>query len=167
MHAIVNVSEFFSPAVSEFCKYWTERSAGRLVVPRGEVDVVEMPRPVLPYLILIELSRDSNDIRYRLVGTRLAQDYGLDFTGLHLSEFKPPNNLEEAISDTYRAIRDFAMPVIGHYGYPTRQGKLAMAEFAVFPISNNGIVDQCLAVEHLDVRSEYQPGELAPLTRRC
>jgi hypothetical protein len=166
MRAIVNVSEFLSPAVANLCKFWTERSAGRFVIPRGEIDVVELPRTVLPHLLLIDLSRDSRDIRYRLVGSRLANDYGLDFTGLRLSEFSPPNGLEEAISDTYRAIKDFAMPVVGHYGYPTRNGKLAVSEFAVFPLSNGGVLDQCLAIEHLDVQSEYFAGELAPLMRR-
>jgi hypothetical protein len=167
MRAIVNVSEFFSPAVAGFCKYWIERSGGRNVVPRGEIDVIDMPRAILPNLLLIDLSRDSNDIRYRLVGTRLVYDYGLDFTGMRLSEFEPPCKLEEAIADTYGNAKDLAMPTIGHYGYPTRDGKMVMSEFAVFPISNNDLIDQCIAIEHLDVRSEHLPGDLAPLKRRC
>ena len=163
MRAIVNVSEFLSPAVAALCKYWMERSAGRFVIPRGEIDVIEMPRAALPHLLVIDLMRESTDIRYRLVGTRLATDYGLDFTGLRLSEFTPPNGLEEAISETYRSVAEFKIPAAGHYVYPTTDGNLAMAEFAVFPVSNGGIVTQCLAVEHLDVRSEYFPGDLAPL----
>jgi hypothetical protein len=164
MRAIVNVSEFLSPAVAALCKYWLERSAGRLVVPRGEIDVVEMPRATVPYLLVIDLMQNSSDIRYRLVGTRLATDYGLDFTGLRLSEFTPPNKLEEVISETYRSVAELEMPAVGHYGYPTRDGNLAVSEFAVFPVSNGGIVNQCLAIEHLDVCSEYLPGDLAPLT---
>lgn len=165
MRAIVNVSEFVSPAVANLCKFWIERSAGRLVIPRGEVDIVDLPRTVLPHLLLIDLARDSRDIRYRLVGTRLANDYGLDFTGLRLTEFEPPRGLAEAISDTYGAVKDFALPAVGHYGYPTRNGKLAMSEFAVFPLSNGGVLDQCLAIEHLDVQSDYFAGELVPLKR--
>jgi len=164
MRAIVNVSEFLSPAVASLCKYWTERSAGRLVVPRGEIDVIQMPRSALPHLLLVDLTRDSTDIRYRLVGTRLARDYGLDFTGLCLSDFTPPNGLEDAIAETYRSVAEFQMPAVGHYGYPALDGNLVMSEFAVFPVSNDGIVNQCLAIEHLDVRSDYLPGDLAPLT---
>jgi hypothetical protein len=164
MRAIVNVSEFLSPAVASLCKYWMERSAGRLVVPRGEVDVVEMPRLVLPHLLVVDLTREPTDIRYRLVGTRLAKDYGLDFTGLRLSDFAPPNGLREVIAETYRSVVEFQMPAVGHYGYPAINGNLAMSEFAVFPVSNDGIVTQCLAIEHLDVLSEYLPGDLAPLT---
>src|SRR3954468_1989642 len=110
MRAIVNVSEFLSPAVASLCKYWMERSAGRLVVPREEIDVVEMPRPVLPHFSVVDLTRDSTDIRYRLVGTRLAKHYGLDFTGLRLSDFSPPNGLGEAIAETYRSVAEFHMP---------------------------------------------------------
>src|SRR3954470_14752504 len=98
MRAIVNVSEFLSPAVASLCKYWMER------------------------------------------------------------DFAPPNGLGEAIAETYRSVAEFHMPAVGHYGYPALDGNLVMSEFAVLPVSNDGIVNQCLAIDHLDVRSEYLPG---------
>ena len=51
--------------------------------------------------------------------------------------------------------------------YPNHHGRLVLSEFAVFPLSNNGLVDQCLAVEHLDVRAECFSGELVRLKRRA
>ena len=51
--------------------------------------------------------------------------------------------------------------------YPNHHGRLVLSEFAVFPLSNNGLVDQCLAVEHLDVRAECFSRELVRLKRRA
>ena len=167
MRAVVNVAEFFSPGVSGLCKYWIERSQGRAVIPRGEVDPLDMPKTALPYVLLIDLSREPIRISYRLVGTSLAAAYGLDFTGLELSSFEVPNGLEAAIVETYREVVRSETPAVGHYGYPNHHGRLVLSEFAVFPLSNGGLVDQCLAVEHLDVRAECFSGELVPLKRRA
>jgi hypothetical protein len=71
------------------------------------------------------------------------------------------------IADAYRAIKESRMPVVGHCGYPTQSGKLVMAEFALFPLSTDGVVTQCLAADHLDVRAECLTGDLAPLKRRA
>jgi hypothetical protein len=163
MKAFANVGEFFSPAVPQLCQYWNQRSGGEATLARSQIDPIDLPRQSLPFIMLVDIERDPFRVRYRVVGTRIAALFSLDFTNHYLDRIGMPGSYQEAAADLYRLVSDTGQPVIGHYGYPTTPGRLVLSEFAILPIRTNGIVDQCLAVEHLDARLESFPGEIEPM----
>jgi hypothetical protein len=60
---------------------------------------------------------------------------------------------------------DLGEPIVGHYGYPMRNGRQALSEFALLPLQSHGAVTQCLAVEHLGASGGVEPEDPISLRR--
>ena len=65
-------------AVWEFC---AARRRGRPMLSRADIDPVEMPRFVLPYLVLFDVFDEGARFRWRLSGTAVVDRFGRDATG--------------------------------------------------------------------------------------
>ena len=52
---------------------------------RAAIDPTEIPR-LLPYLVIAEIEASPLRVRYRLVGTRVVEDHGSDFTNRYLED---------------------------------------------------------------------------------
>lgn len=63
-------------------RYWRALRGARIAPTRADIDPVEIPRTVLPDLMLTEVVRDGGTrrYRYRLVGSRIADLAGWDPT---------------------------------------------------------------------------------------
>lgn len=61
--------------------YWLRLSAPHGVALRRDFDVTEMPRAVVPYLVLAEYLDGNGRVRYRLVGERMVERWGSNFKG--------------------------------------------------------------------------------------
>ena len=71
-------SSSFSSAHIELYRYWAARCGTRTMPARADLDPVAM-KPYLPHLMLFDVVGER--FRYRLVGTRVVQDFGRDVTG--------------------------------------------------------------------------------------
>lgn len=68
--------------------YWNGlRPAPDLLPGRQHFDPVDIPA-LLPYLWLLDVSRDPLRFRYRLSGTELVKAMGADFNGKYLDEIR-------------------------------------------------------------------------------
>jgi hypothetical protein len=61
--------------------HWNKKRGMRLMPARREIDPVELPARLLPFLFMVELSDDPPRWRYRLVGTEMVERVGVDLTG--------------------------------------------------------------------------------------
>jgi len=66
--------------------YWEQKRAGRTLPDRADIDPVEMPPRLLPYLFIVEYANISARWRYRLMGTEMVERLGADLTGRYLDE---------------------------------------------------------------------------------
>lgn len=124
--------------------YWREKGAGQ-VPARAQFDPVDV-RELLPNLMLLDVQGDPWRFRYRLVGTRVVQYTGFDFTGHYLDEmvFQGRDFIEECYGLVLRERR----PVFGHYAWLVRSRHFGRCEFAHFPLSEDGkTVDRCVSIE--------------------
>lgn len=160
MLAYANLGEYFSPAVPSICGYYLGEAGGRAALSRTEIVVIDMPKPALPFTMLVDIDRTSMRLKYRVVGTGIAKLFGLDFTHHFFDEIVLPGAYRQAAEELYRQVALTGRPAVGQYGYPTYSGKLVLSEFAILRIENDGVVTQCLAVEHLDPRSEAFPSDI-------
>ena len=64
--------------------YWRQIAAGRAMPTRKDLDPVDIPR-LLPHVMLVEVERPGR-FRYRLIGTAIAQEQGLNATGRYVGE---------------------------------------------------------------------------------
>src|SRR6266849_6825400 len=66
--------------------YWEQKRAGRSLPDRADIDPVEMPPRLLPYLFIVEYANIPARWRYRLMGTEMVERLGADLTGRYLDE---------------------------------------------------------------------------------
>ena len=104
-------------------------------------------KALMQNLVVAEVEQDPFRIRYRLVGTRVAQFTGLDFTGRYLDELIAQGSTS-AWQDQYAAACAGRHPVFGSITEPTTSGGTFTFEFGLFPVSVGGAtVAQFIAVE--------------------
>ncbi len=80
-----DISEISSPNIHRLYDYWTAKRGLHHVPYRRDIDPADL-KPLLPELTISEFETDPFRVRYRLVGTRVAEISGLDYTGLYLDQ---------------------------------------------------------------------------------
>lgn len=92
-----------SPRLRAFQAYWRGLAPEGAVAAYSAFDVIQLPRALLPFLILLDVIEDGRDFRYRVVGTGVVDAIGRDFTGETVSEYRhrhePP-----AVAEGYRRV---------------------------------------------------------------
>lgn len=69
--------------------YWREKRGGRLAPARGDIDPVDIA-PLLPRVMLVDVSSDPIDFRFRLAGTGLFKIHGAELTNKRALDLEPP-----------------------------------------------------------------------------
>lgn len=65
--------------------YWASKVVGGRMPSRASIDPVDIPR-LLPFVFLIDVERDPQRFRFRLIGTQICAWAGRDATGLYTDE---------------------------------------------------------------------------------
>lgn len=68
--------------------YWSRKRAGRLAPKRADIDPAEIA-PLLPRVILVDVSADPLDFRFRLAGTGLFRIHGAELTNKRALDLEP------------------------------------------------------------------------------
>jgi hypothetical protein len=64
----------------EIFDYWRRCASGRAMPSRSDLDPVAIPH-LLPGLSLLNVDPQTEEVRYRLAGTRVREIYGMEVTG--------------------------------------------------------------------------------------
>lgn len=70
-----------SGVLSALFDYWDGRRGQRALPMRADIDPVDMPKFILPHLILYDVIGQGQRFRYRLCGTEVASRFGKNPTG--------------------------------------------------------------------------------------
>ena len=133
-----------SQRIRKLNDYWQAKAKGK-VPSRSEIDPVDV-RELLPNLMMIDILGDPPRFRYRLVGTRVVQYTGFDFTGRCIDEmvFQGRDFMEQC----YRRMLAEKRPVFGHYAWLVRSRHFGQCEFGLFPLSDDGsTVNRAISIE--------------------
>lgn len=68
------------PAIRQLYVYWREAAADDRIPARSDLDVLRM-KPVLGSIVLFERMPPDGRYRYRLIGTKVVERDGFDWTG--------------------------------------------------------------------------------------
>lgn len=140
-------TEVLRPNIARLYTYWAGLADG--VTPeRSAVDPADL-KVLLPDLMLVEFELDPFRVRYRLTGTRVDQQTGLNLTGRYLDEFSYGDGrmAVERLVEGYRGCVETGMPHHGIYEWLTVSGYLRQIGFGLFPLLVDGVVRQCLSIE--------------------
>lgn len=130
--------------------YWDRLRRGRLMPARADIDPAEI-KPLLPMILITDVQHDPLRIRYRLVGTVVAERSRQEFTGRYLDELHFSSS--EDWLGLYHHILAQRRPVFGTSLMPLWENKQPTKpyEYAAFPLSSDGItVDGVLGIEDYD-----------------
>ncbi|MFN4163042.1 MAG: PAS domain-containing protein [Ferrovibrio sp.] len=132
------------PLLQTLYEYWLERRHGRVVPERRDIDPLDMPRRLLPHLLLVELEGPRPRIRYRLIGTAIGERYGEDFTGRYLDEVSGPH-YRDLLQDLYGRMRDHAKPVYVESLFRIAPEVTAKTCRLYLPLAQDGQITMALA----------------------
>jgi len=132
--------------VCELNNWWTSKKEASGLPDRRAFDPAEF-KALMPNLVIVEVEQEPFRVRYRLVGTRVAQFTGFDFTGRYLDELIALGSTSEW-QNQYAAASANRRPIFGSITEPTTSGGMFTFEFGLFPISTgSSAVGQFIAVE--------------------
>lgn len=133
--------------------YWRARKPGIALLPsRRDLDPVEMPRTLLPWLNLIEVHRIDGTTRYRhrLVGTGIVDMRDRDGTGFWFDELYDPARLQRVCRILDEIVQDGHPRVIEDNLANTGKAHRTMHSL-VLPLATDGQeVDMPMAVAYYD-----------------
>jgi len=139
-----DVSVVRSERIRRLNAYWLAKAKGK-VPSRSDIDPVDV-RELLPNLMMIDMLGDPVRFRYRLVGTRVVQYTGFDFTGRCLDEMVFQGR--DFIEQCYRRMLAEKRPIFGHYAWLVRSRHFGQCEFGLFPLSDDGVtVNRGISIE--------------------
>ena len=144
MASSFDVSIVHSQRIRKLSEYWLAKAKGG-VPSRSEIDPVDV-RELLPNLMMIDMLGDPPRFRYRLVGTRVVQYTGFDFTGRCLDEMVFQGR--DFIEQCYRRMLSEKRPIFGHYAWLVRSRHFGQCEFGLFPLAGaGGEVNRAISIE--------------------
>jgi len=144
MASSLDVSLVRSLRIRKLNDYWIEKAQGK-VPSRSDIDPVDV-RELLPNLMMIDILGEPRRFRYRLVGTRVVQYTGFDFTGRCLDEmiFQGRDFIEQC----YQRMLSEKRPVFGYYAWLVRSRHFGQCEFGLFPLSDDRMtVNRGISIE--------------------
>lgn len=152
-------SQLPDPLLLSVFDYWSRLRSDRVAPARAEVDPIDMPRAVLPNLMLTEVRRTDAGRRYyyRLVGSRITELAGLEATWRFLDEALPEaGGYRDYILGLYDALVDGCQPLYSCSSYltaePTQQPE-RLAHRLMLPLADgDGTVTHVLAAQVFQVR---------------
>jgi|AraplaMF_Col_mMF_1032025.scaffolds.fasta_scaffold00140_35 hypothetical protein len=141
-----SIQELASDKVRELHAWWRAHGGGAGIPDRSAFDPTAYPH-LLPNMIISEVETDPFRIRYRLVGTRVADVLNIDFTGRHLDELVDEAT-ETPWQDHYVEAYEKRVPILGEVSEATLSGGRFTFEFGIFPVTAGGsAVRQFLCIE--------------------
>lgn len=143
------------PEISQVLAYWREKRGDRAFPSRADIDPLEFTK-ALPRVMMVEVSYDPLEFRYRVAGTGLFAMHGQELTGKLAHELQPPEfgalihwHYSEAIAS--RAPMLHLIELTANY-HTTSYARL------ILPLSNDGAtIDRLITVEaHEDHAHDLQ-----------
>jgi hypothetical protein len=149
-----------SPRIRALHDYWKSKCNDVVPPPRSAIEPAEI-RPLLPYLLLADLTADPLRILYRLVGTAVVRWHGEDFTG---RDHAAVGSMKESgIEEAYRQVLASKAPVFGRTALYAGDDSWIGFEYAVFPLSDNGrTVNKGLAIECVGPSDAFDAPSIGP-----
>lgn len=158
----IDSDQITSPTVRAFSGYWNGKSGSGVAPKRSAIDPLEIPH-LLPYLVIAALEQAPFRVRYRLVGTRVVESHGADFTNRYLDECG--FLIEKDLMECYRRTAADGNPVYLYYewirdDWPYEHGRMGASESGFFPLSSDGLtIDMAINISDPNIapRPQFEP----------
>ena len=145
----IALAQVESQRIQRLVGYWNERRLARGALPRRSDIAPDEIRDLLPHIMIIDVEYEPLRFRYRLVGTRVVEFNGFEFTGKYLGEIGWPE--EQELLNGYRNLVETKEPFFAAMDWRLVSGAVGRFEFARLPLSEDGQrVTQVVSMEDYD-----------------
>lgn len=131
---VVTLDSLSTPEIHRLAEYWRNKRGPSGWCRKSAIDPAEI-KHLLPQLVIAEIQQDPLRVRYRLVGTAIADFYG-EITGMWLHERAVIPEYRADAERFYRMLLETGQPVFGSAEYSGKDG-LKRYEWAFFPLSED------------------------------
>ncbi|PJI42090.1 PAS domain-containing protein [Ferrovibrio sp.] len=133
--------ESATPRLRQAFEYWTAKCGGRSMPARADIDPAEI-KPLLPYLILMEVRRDTKpgwplDFRYRLIGTVTDAMMNARYTWKCMSDL-PHQQPDSRIWRNLASVTETRQPQVSRVPYVGPHKDFMSVVDLVMPLSSDG-----------------------------
>ncbi|MEX0759634.1 MAG: PAS domain-containing protein [Tistlia sp.] len=142
-----------SGRIAGFHRYWQALCRDGLLPSRTAIEPDDL-KPLLPNILIMDVEPAPLRVRYRLVGTAIAETSRRDITGRYLEELRFDHPRERAALEAgYRLMLESRAPVFGRVLWRALSDLELTYESAIFPLAGDGrSIDKAIGVEdYLDV----------------
>lgn len=135
--------------IAELHRYWRSLCRDGRLPSRAAIDPGAI-KPLLPYVLIVDIEQSPLRVRYRLVGTGIVELSRRDITGLYLDEIRFEHARERATFEAgYRRLLESRAPVFGRILWAALDDLTLTYESAIFPLAGDGrLIDKAIAIEH-------------------
>ncbi|HXY98919.1 MAG TPA: PAS domain-containing protein [Stellaceae bacterium] len=140
------------PLLRAVYDFYVTRCGGRAMPRRADIDPVDMPRFVLPYLVLLDIFDGGARFRWRLAGTEVVNRFGHDATGRFGEEVLSGDYLVFVSSLIQHACRR-RMPVYSHAIFRWEEARTLSTSRLYLPLGDEAGVTQILGAHDFGTKA--------------
>lgn len=126
------------PVLGPALAYWVHKRGLRSAPARRDIDALEIPALLLPYLQITEQTEGNGRIRFRLVGTGIVDAYGADPTGKYMDDIYSGERLHR-VEANYRAVCTSHQPVLVINHYLSKPPGSRVCHRLIMPLADDGV----------------------------
>lgn len=153
---MIDATAFKTAVVRQAYAYWLGKCVRGRLPARADLRPEEM-RAFLPFLFLVDVGQDPRTFRFRLVGTKITEWAGKEYTGLAVEEASYGPHWRR-VFDTYAAIVDSRRPQLDIWDAPWASREFVRYERLIAPLSSDGqTIDMLFGALHI-LPAEKDPG---------
>jgi hypothetical protein len=169
MRTITSTDQIESSRIRELYDYWRSKCRDARLPRRADIDPADIPQ-LMPYLLMVDIEQDPYRVRYRLVGTKIVEATGFEFTGRYLDEIVLPDD-EGPYLESYRLCSDSGKPVLARIKWHLDADTTGEYDVCFLPLSDDGRrVNKVLSMECYDtIQRDFNfvaPSHFHPTPRR-
>ncbi len=109
-NACIAVENLTTPELREFFSYWENLRGAKFAPSWTDVELIDMPAKLLPYLAVVEVRPAPLDFVYAFYGTGYMALKARDLTGRSIMETRPNENAQ-VIFEQYRRTLEARKPL--------------------------------------------------------
>jgi hypothetical protein len=146
MQKIEREDQIDSALVRRLFVYWRSKCRDGRIPRRADIDPAEIPA-LTPNILIVDIEQEPFRVRYRLVGTKIVEATGFEFTGKYLDEIILPDD-EGPFLESYRAACELKSPILSRIKWRLEDGITGEYDACFMPLSDDGeTVNKVIALE--------------------
>lgn len=146
MQKITRAEQIESSLIRQLFIYWQSKCRDGTIPRRADIDPSEIPK-LMPSLLIVDIEQNPFRVRYRLVGTRIVEATGFEFTGKYLDEIILADD-EGPFLESYQAACESKTPVLSRIKWHLDDETTGEYDACFLPLSDDGkTVNKVISIE--------------------